>query len=225
MAYYMAKRRAIFKPLMVLALIAALMGLGGARAMAQPGTIVALGDSLTAGFGLPAEAAFPAQLEVYLKARGHDWRVVNAGASGDTSAGGLARLDWVLGDEPDIVIVELGANDGLRGLPVEAMEANLDAILTRLKAAGVTTVLSGMRAPPNMGPDYAEAFAAIYPRLAAKHGATLDPFFLEGVAAEPALNQPDGIHPTEAGIARIVVRLGPLIEQVIATHQAKKAGG
>lgn len=225
MAQYMAKRRAIFKPLMVLALIAALMGLGGARAMAQPGTIVALGDSLTAGFGLPAEAAFPAQLEVYLKARGHDWRVVNAGASGDTSAGGLARLDWVLGDEPDIVIVELGANDGLRGLPVEAMEANLDAILTRLKAAGVTTVLSGMRAPPNMGPDYAEAFAAIYPRLAAKHGATLDPFFLEGVAAEPALNQPDGIHPTEAGIARIVVRLGPLIEQVIATHQAKKAGG
>ena len=201
------------------------MGSGSGRAFAEAGIIVALGDSLTAGYGLPAEAAFPAQLEAYLKARGLDWRVVNAGVSGDTSAGGLARLDWALGDKPDIMIVELGANDGLRGLPVDAMEANLDAILARLKADGIATVLSGMKAPPNMGPDYADAFAAVYPRLATKHNATLDPFFLEGVAAEPALNQPDGIHPTEEGVARIVARIGPLIEQVIAAHQAAKAGG
>lgn len=221
----MAKQRSIFKPLIVLALVAALGAWGGARGSAEAGTIVALGDSLTAGYGLPADAAFPAQLETYLKSRGHDWRVVNAGVSGDTSAGGLARLDWALGDKPDIMIVELGANDGLRGLPVEAMESNLDQILARLKTEGITIVLSGMRAPPNMGPDYAEAFAAVYPRLAAKHGATLDPFFLEGVAAEPALNQPDGIHPTAEGVRRIVARLGPLIEQAIAQHDAKKAGG
>lgn len=221
----MAKRRTIFKPLIALFLALGLFVLPAPGALAGNKVIVALGDSLTAGYGLPAEAAFPSQLEAYLKARGLDWRVVNAGVSGDTSAGGLARLDWALGDQPAIMIVELGANDGLRGLPVEAMEANLDAILARLKAAGITTVLSGMKAPPNMGPDYAEAFAAVYPRLAEKHGATLDPFFLEGVAAEPALNQPDGIHPTTEGVARIVARFGPLIERVIAAHEAKQAGG
>jgi acyl-CoA thioesterase-1 len=213
-----------FKSLLARLLLAAVLTAGGRAVSAAGGTIVALGDSLTAGYGLPAEAAFPAQLEAYLRARGLDWRVVNAGVSGDTSAGGLARLDWALADRPAIVLVELGANDGLRGLSVVAMEANLERILATLMEKGITPVLAGMRAPPNLGPDYAEAFAAVFPRLAAKHGVAFDPFFLEGVAAEPALNQADGIHPTAAGVARIVARLGPLIERVIAERHASRAG-
>ena len=184
----------------------------------EPG-IVVLGDSLTAGFGLPREDAFPARLETALKARGHGWRVIDAGVSGDTSAGGLARLDWMLADAPDIVIVELGANDGLRGLPTDRMEANLDAILARLADAGATVLLAGMRAPANFGADYEAAFQAVYERLAARHGVAFYPFFLEGVALEPALNQADGIHPNAAGVDEIVRRIVPHVVALIARHK------
>lgn len=221
----MARHAAHIKSLVALFLMVVGLAVWSAPAVAEPRTIVALGDSLTAGFGLPAEAAFPARLEAYLRARGHDWRVINAGVSGDTSAGGLARLDWALGDNPDLVIVELGANDALRGLPVEAMETNLDQILARLKAAGVRALLCGMRAPPNMGADYARAFEAVYPRLAEKHGVPLYDFFLDGVAAMPALNQPDGIHPTAAGVAEIVERIGPAVERAMAAVKADGGGG
>ena len=181
--------------------------------------IAVLGDSLTAGFGLPKEDAFPARLEAALRAEGHAWQVIDAGVSGDTSAGGLARLDWVLADEPEIVIVELGANDGLRGLPTDRMEANLDAILARTRNAGSTVLLAGMRAPANFGPDYEAAFRAVYERLAARHGVAFYPFFLEGVAMEPGLNQEDGIHPNAAGVAEIVRRILPHVVAVIAGHK------
>jgi acyl-CoA thioesterase-1 len=223
MAHYMARRGVFIKPLFTLALIAIGLNLWCRPVVAETRTIVALGDSLTAGYGLPEEVGFPAQLDAYLRARGRDWRVVNAGVSGDTSAGGLARLDWALDDKPDLVIVELGANDGLRGLPAEAMEANLDRILSRLKAAGIGALLCGMRAPPNLGPDYATAFEAVFPRLAAKHWVPLYAFFLDGVAANPALNQPDGLHPTAEGVAEIVKRIGPVVEQ--AMMAAKPAAG
>ena len=183
--------------------------------------IVVLGDSLTAGFGLAREDAFPARLEAALRAEGHRWRVVDAGVSGDTSAGGLARLDWVLADRPEIVIVELGANDGLRGLPTERMEANLDAILARIGESGASILLAGMRAPANFGADYAAAFRAVYERLAARHRVALYPFFLEGVAMEPALNQPDGIHPNAAGVDEIVRRILP---HVVALVLRRKGG-
>lgn len=178
-----------------------------------------LGDSLTAGFGLPREDAFPARLEAALRAGGHAWQVIDAGVSGDTGAGGLARLDWVLADEPEVVIVELGANDGLRGLPTAQMEANLDAILTRTGESGAAILLAGMRAPANFGPDYEAAFRAVYERLAARHGVAFYPFFLEGVAMEPDLNQSDGIHPNAAGVAEIVRRILPHVVAVIARHK------
>ena len=178
-----------------------------------------LGDSLTAGFGLPREDAFPARLEAALRAGGHAWRVIDAGISGDTSAGGLARLDWVLADEPEVVIVELGANDGLRGLPTDRMETNLDAILTQTGNSGSTVLLAGMRAPANFGPDYEAAFRAVYERLAARHRVAFYPFFLEGVAMEPDLNQSDGIHPNAAGVAEIVRRILPHVVAVIAGHK------
>ena len=184
----------------------------------EPG-IVVLGDSLTAGFGLPREDAFPARLETAIRAEGHGWRVIDAGVSGDTSAGGLARLDWMLADAPDIVIVELGANDGLRGLPTDRMEANLDAILARLADAGAAVLLAGMRAPANFGADYEAAFQAVYERLAARHGVAFYPFFLEGVALEPALNQADGIHPNAAGVEEIVRRIVPHVVALIARHK------
>ena len=181
--------------------------------------IALLGDSLTAGFGLPREDAFPARLEAALRAEGHAWRVIDAGVSGDTSAGGLARLDWVLADEPEVVIVELGANDGLRGLPTDRMEANLDGILTQTRNSGSTVLLAGMRAPANFGPDYEAAFRAVYERLAARHRVAFYPFFLEGVAMEPDLNQSDGIHPNAAGVAEIVRRILPHVVAVIAGHK------
>ena len=183
---------------------------------AEEPRIVVLGDSLTAGYGLPREDAFPARLEAALRAESHAWRVIDAGVSGDTSAGGLARLDWVLADEPEVVIVELGANDGLRGLPTDQMEANLDAILTKIGESGAATLLAGMRAPANFGAEYEAAFHAVYERLAGKHGVAFYPFFLEGVAMEPALNQGDGIHPNAAGVAEIVRRIVPHVVAVIA---------
>ena len=203
---------------MAAALCVWLLLLGTPGAAEEP-RIVVLGDSLTAGFGLPREDAFPARLEAALRAEGHAWRVIDAGVSGDTSAGGLARLDWVLTDEPEIVIVELGANDGLRGLPTDQMEANLDTILTKIGEAGAATLLAGMRAPANFGAGYEAAFRAVYERLAARHRVAFYPFFLEGVAMEPALNQADGIHPNAAGVAEIVRRIVPHVVAVIAGHK------
>ncbi len=161
--------------------------------------IVFLGDSLTAGHGLAQAEAYPALIGERLAHSAHPVRVVNAGVSGDTSAGGLARLDWLLAQHPDIVVVALGANDGLRGLPVTELEKNLTAIVARARAAGARVLLVGMRIPPNYGEDYARAFAGLYPRVAEMNSVALVPFLLEGVGGDPALNQADGIHPTAAG--------------------------
>ncbi|MDH3230197.1 MAG: arylesterase [Alphaproteobacteria bacterium] len=177
--------------------------------------ILALGDSLTAGYGLAPEKSFPSQLEAALARNGIVVQVVNGGVSGDTSAGGLARLDWLLADRPDVVIVELGANDGLRGLEPDVTHRNLDGIVTRIRAAGADVVLAGMRAPPNLGSEYGTAFAALYTDLAEKHGVAYYPFFLEGVAANPALNQEDGIHPTAEGIAVIVENILPVVTSAL----------
>jgi len=180
-----------------------------------PLRITVLGDSLTAGLGLAAAETFPTQLEKALRRQGLKVDVANAGVSGDTTAGGLARLDWTLADDPQLVIVELGANDALRGLSPDEAAANLDAILTRLKQKGVPALLIGMRAPRNLGPDYYNSFNAIYPRLAGKHDVPLYPFFLDGVVGNPALNQTDGIHPNPQGVAVIVKRILPLVLQTI----------
>lgn len=183
--------------------------------MAESLRLLALGDSLTAGYGVAADAAFPAQLERALRAEGYDVAVLNAGVSGDTTAGGKARLDWALADRPQVAIVELGANDGLRGLDPALTERNLDDILGRLRKAGVKVLLTGMLAPPNYGPDYARAFADVFPRLAKRHDVAFYPFFLDGVARDPRLNQPDGLHPTREGVAEIVRRILPSVKAVL----------
>jgi acyl-CoA thioesterase I len=175
-------------------------------------TLLALGDSLTAGLGLEASQAFPAQLEKALKAAGHDVAVINAGVSGDTALQGAERLDWALTDDVDGVLVELGANDALRGLPVDQAEAALEQILGKLLAKKLPVLLLGMKAPPNLGPEYVQAFDGMYVRLAQKYKVALYPFFLEGVAADTALNQADGIHPTAEGVAIIVGRLRAVVE-------------
>ncbi len=182
---------------------------------ADPVRILAFGDSLTAGYGLPEAEGFPAQLEAALAAAGVEAEVINGGVSGDTTAGGLARLDWALADDPDVVILELGANDGLRGLRPAETRANLDAILTRLGEEGIAVLLAGMLAPPNLGREFGEAFNAMFPALAEEHGVAFYPFFLDGVATDPALNQPDGIHPNAAGVAVIVERILPHLLAVI----------
>ena len=191
-------------------------------AAAEPCRVAVLGDSLTSGYGLDLEEAFPARLEAALRGAGLDCEVVDAGLTGDTSAGARARLDWLLADRPSHVIVELGGNDALRALPPEQMAENLDAILTRLGEAGIEALLAGMYAPPNLGPEYTEAFAAVFPRLAREHGVPLYPFFLEGVAGDPALNQRDGIHPSAEGVEVIVQRMLPA---VIAWLADRPAGG
>lgn len=184
-------------------------------AWADPLRLLALGDSLTAGYGLPHEDAFPVRLEAALRARGHAVMVLDAGVSGDTTAGGRARLDWVLADDPDAAIVALGGNDGLRGLDPEGTRANLTAIVERLRGEGIPVLIAGMLAPPNLGPDYGSAFNAVFPEVAEETGALLYPFFLEGVAAEPALNQPDGIHPTAEGVAVMVAGILPAVEALL----------
>jgi acyl-CoA thioesterase-1 len=187
-------------------------------ASAEPIRLLVLGDSLAAGYGLPAEDGFTAQLEAALEAQGWDVVVQNGGVSGDTTAGGWSRLEWALGDGADAVIVELGANDMLRGLDPGSARANLAAILATLERREIPTLLTGMRAPQNLGATYVDAFERMYPELAREHGAMLYPFFLEGVAGQPALNQEDGIHPNRAGVARIVGDILPsvtaLLEQV-----------
>ncbi len=181
-------------------------------ALARPMTIVAFGDSLVAGLGLPQEQAFPARLEAALRERGHDVTILNAGVSGDTSAAGLARLDWSVPDGIDGVIVELGANDMLRGIDPQQTRQNIDAILSRLKERDIPVLLAGMRASPNLGAEYASRFDSIFPDLAARHDAALYPFFLEGVAAQSSLNQPDGMHPNPQGVDTIVANFVPVME-------------
>lgn len=184
-------------------------------AVAEPITLVALGDSLTAGYGLKPAEAFPVQLEAALRARGHDVVVQNAGVSGDTATSGLARLDWALSPEADGVIVELGANDMLRGIDPRETRKALDTIMARLDERELPVLVAGMMAAPNLGPDFGHAFNAIYPDLATSYDALLYPFFLDGVAGDTALNLPDGIHPTAEGIGIIVSRILPKVEELI----------
>lgn len=186
---------------------------------AEPFRLLLLGDSLTAGHGLPRKDAFPARLSATLAARGHAVTVINGGVSGDTTAGGRARLAWLLAEKPQGVIVALGGNDGLRGLDPAVTRGNLDAIVARFKAAGVRVLLAGMRAPPNLGREYGAEFDAIFPALAEAHGVALYPFFLEGVAALPHLNQADGIHPNADGVKAIVGRLLPYAAALISTDK------
>ncbi|WP_298723145.1 arylesterase [uncultured Ferrovibrio sp.] len=184
-------------------------------ALASPASaaqkLLVLGDSLTAGYNLPPGDAYPAQLEAALKARGVNMPVINAGVSGDTTAAGLARLDWALAEKPTHVVVALGANDMLRGLPPEQARQNLDAIITQIKQAGVKVMLAGMLAAPNLGADYGKRFNSIYPDLAAKHGIPLYPFFLDGVVSDARLNLGDGLHPNRDGVAVMVERTLPQI--------------
>ncbi|PHK96202.1 arylesterase [Pseudoroseomonas rhizosphaerae] len=194
----------------------------GARAAQPAGEVrlLILGDSITAGYGLAPEEAFPAQLQRLLREAGEAVRVIPAGVSGDTTAGGRARLDWALADRPQAVIVALGGNDGLRGLPPADSHANLDDILNRLKARGLPTLLAGMLAPPNLGADYGRDFAATFTRLAEAHPeAVFYPFLLEGVAGEPALNQPDRIHPNARGAAEMARRMLPAVRELLSKVQ------
>jgi acyl-CoA thioesterase-1 len=197
-------------------LVAALLALTAAVAPAagEP-VIVVLGDSLTAGFGLMPDEAYPTLLEQRLRREGFAYRVVNAGVSGDTTAAGLRRVDWVLRSQPAIVIVALGANDGLRHQSVTAMRDNLLQIVRRLRAAGATVLLAGMRVPPNYGPDYTRAFAAVFSDVARATGAPLAPFLLDGVAGNAHLNQPDGIHPTAEGQKIIADSLWPHLKPLL----------
>ena len=183
---------------------------------AAPIRLLILGDSLSAGYGLAHADGFEAQLAAALRASGHDVRIVDGAVSGDTSAGGLARLDWALGDGADAAIVELGANDGLRGVDPAVTEKNLTAILDALAARHIPVLLTGMYAMPNLGPDYAAAFRAVFDRLGTRLGVLYDPFFLDGVATVPELNQPDRLHPNPEGVQRIVARLLPLVAKLLA---------
>jgi len=186
----------------------------------EPITLVALGDSLTAGYNLPASSAFPNVLEAALRERGHDVNVINAGVSGDTAAGGLARLDWSVPEDADGVIVALGANDMLRGFDPAVTKEAIDAIVSRLKERDMGVLLAGMLAGRNMGAEYAEEFDSIYPALAEQHDVMLYPFFLEGVAGEPSLNLDDGIHPNRAGVDLMVEQILPTVEAFIARLNA-----
>jgi acyl-CoA thioesterase I len=199
--------------------VTALMNVS-ASAAEHPMNIVALGDSLTAGYGLPAKDAFPVQLQRALAAKGVAVNIVNAGVSGDTTTGGLSRLDWSVPDGTDAVILELGANDALRGFEPGIARKALDAMLRRLNERRIPVLLCGMEAPRNLGAEYGSGFNVIYPELAAQYGAILYPFFLAGVAADPKLNQRDGLHPTAAGVAVIVDKILPQVEQLIARVKA-----
>jgi acyl-CoA thioesterase-1 len=211
----------------IVAIVVGWLGLLG-TALAQqdrPLRLVALGDSLTAGYGLPAEAAFPAVLERALKQRGHNVEVANAGVSGDTASGGLQRLEWSVPDGTDGVILELGANDMLRGLDPKVTCQALETIIQRLKARGIPVMLAGMYATRNLGPDYVARFDAIYRDLAGTYGLVLYPFFLEGVAGQKGLNLPDGLHPTAQGVEQIVRGILPSVEAFVAQiRDSVKAG-
>ena len=189
--------------------------ISGTPAFAHIPVILDFGDSLTAGYGLAPEQAFPVRLEAALRRQGIEVRVVNAGVSGDTTAGGLARLDWALADKPDLVILALGANDALRGIAPATVRDNLDKMIRKIEANGAKVLLIGMLAPPNWGAEYESAFDRIFPDLAKAHNVQLYPFFLQGVAMKPELNQPDGLHPNERGVAVLVDRLAPVIARLV----------
>ena len=195
-----------------------------AAATTEPYRIVGFGDSLMAGYMLDPGQSFPERLEAALKARGHDVVIANAGVSGDTTSGGLSRLDWSVPDDTDLVILELGANDMLRGIAPEVTEKNLAAMIERLQERGIAVVLAGMVAAPNLGPDYAARFDPIHPRLAATYGLPLYPFFLDGVAAEAGLLLSDGMHPNAQGVERMVEGFLPVIEAALAGTETPAAG-
>ena len=203
-----------------LVLLVCVLAVSGAQAQTAPIKLAVLGDSLAAGYGVKPGEAMPTRLEVALKAAGRNVAVINHGVSGDTTAGGVERLDWMLADKPDIVLVELGANDALRALDPAGTERNLDIIVTRLKAAGVTVWLAGMLAPRNYGPEYAAQFDGLYKRLADKHDVPLYAFFLDGVAQDPALNQADGIHPNPRGVDIVVERILPFVTRNLDDYAA-----
>ncbi len=191
--------------------------------LAQSFNLVAFGDSLTAGLGVGARDSFPAQLEASLRAKGYQIDVLNAGVSGDTTSAGLARLDWAISDDAQAVIVALGANDALRGLAPAEMEKNLDAIVGRIVGRGKPVLLAGMLSPRNLGPEYAAQFEPVFARVAKAHGAIFYPFFLDGVAANPRLNQDDGIHPNPDGVKVIVEKIVPRVEELIAAAKKLEA--
>jgi acyl-CoA thioesterase I len=203
-------------------LFCALASAGGLKADDRPVKIVALGDSLTAGYGLPVEAAFPTKLAEALKAKGIAATITNAGVSGDTVSGGLGRLDWSVPDGTEAVILELGANDAMRGLDPKATKTALDEILRKLADRHIAVLLTGMRAPRNMGPDFVRDFDPIFPALASTHTVVFYPFFLDGVAGDPKLNQADGLHPNAAGVDVIVARILPQVEELIARGRAAR---
>jgi acyl-CoA thioesterase-1 len=188
---------------------------------ATPTKLLVFGDSLVAGYGLPPEQAFQARLKASLEADGYHVTILDGGVSGDTTAGGRARLDWALADKPDAVLLELGANDGLRGTDPSVTEANLAAMLDTLAAAHLPVLLTGMEAPPNFGAAYTSQFRAVFARLGKRPGVIFDRFFLEGVAGNPSLNQPDHIHPNAEGVVREVARIKPLVERLLAEAGAK----
>jgi acyl-CoA thioesterase-1 len=203
--------------------LAALAWAAPAMAAEAPIKLVVLGDSLSAGYGLPADQAFPAKLAKALAAKGIAVNVINAGVSGDTASDGLSRLDWSVADGTEAAIVEFGANDALRGIDPAVTKSALDKILSKLGDRHIPVLLAGMQAPRNMGPDYVKAFDAIYPALASTHPVVFYPFFLDGVATDPKLNQADGLHPNAAGVDAIVARILPRVEELIA--RARKARG
>ena len=215
-----ALRRWRFGPLIpLLALVCCMLGLEQPARAQSPVKIIAFGDSLTAGFRLAPREAFPVKLQQALRARGHAVEVQNAGVSGDTTAAGLARLDWAVPDDARIVILELGANDALRGIDPATARRNLDAIITRIKAKGAKILLAGMLAPKNWGEDYARRFDAMFPDLAKTHGIALYPFFLDGVALRQDLNLDDGLHPNAKGVDVIVERILPHVERLLKGDQ------
>jgi acyl-CoA thioesterase-1 len=209
-------------PIQTVALFAIALLFAALPARGEPLRIVALGDSLTAGYGLEPAESFTGRLEAALKARGHDIVIVNAGVSGDTASDGLARIDWSVGEDADAVIVELGANDALRGVDPAITRDALDGILARLGERGLPVLLAGMLAPPNLGRDYGGKFNPIYPELAAEHSVLFYPFFLDGVAARTDLSQPDGLHPNAEGVAIIVERIVPSVEALIVDATAAR---
>ena len=223
---YPRHRPALFKRLkpvsLIIVLFVYLSGCGGEpssneaapktplKAPSVEGTIVAMGDSLTAGLGVDETEAYPAQLQKKLAAGGHRFKVVNAGVSGETSSGALSRIDWVISAlKPELIILETGANDGLRGIDPDVLRKNLDRIIAIIKANDIAVILCGMQMLPNLGPVFTRAFTDIYPEVAQKHAIPLIPFFLEGVAGNPQYNKPDGLHPTAEGYRRIVDHIYP----------------
>lgn len=215
------KRGALGSAVVAAGILLAASGLSASQGAAATPVIVAFGDSLTAGLGLPEKDSFPAQLERALKARGQEVKVVNAGVSGDTAAAGLARLDWAMPDDASAVIVELGANDALQGLDPAATKVTLEKIITELKARGLPILLAGMEAPRNMGKDYVDQFRALYADLATSYDLILYPFFLDGVALDDKYTLGDGLHPNAEGVARIVDGIMPKVEELLAKAKPK----